>query len=266
MQDFSIDDQEKFDLLAFKDSKYLFCRFNDFIKANGNSRYKLLHKRKILDTVGLKNVEDRNNQFLTEKIIHGVEFESIYSAEKKPQILETIEANYKIVRRVYQQLHHDILELFADFIKSLSSVEVEELNYDIRGNGWGTKKVTEVKNAEELMNIFQNFYSLTGLLPLSNGLLVLPDGEPAPEENKINMKQLFDLFKNTNSHGFVSLPFLGLIQYYLEESDYSPIKNATTELYRNLYYLTLSGARELKFHDVSDLIAHVSFLFKKSCC
>ena len=32
LQSFSIDDQEKFDLLAFKNSKYLFYRFNDFIK------------------------------------------------------------------------------------------------------------------------------------------------------------------------------------------------------------------------------------------
>ena len=31
LQSFSIDDQEKFDLLAFKNSKYLFYRFNDFI-------------------------------------------------------------------------------------------------------------------------------------------------------------------------------------------------------------------------------------------
>ena len=46
LQSFSIDDQEKFDLLAFKNSKYLFYRFNDFIKAYGNPRYKLLHTKK----------------------------------------------------------------------------------------------------------------------------------------------------------------------------------------------------------------------------
>ena len=60
-EDFSIDDQEKFDLLAFKNSKYLFYQFNDFIKAHKNPRYKLLHTRKMLDTVVLKKVEDRNN-------------------------------------------------------------------------------------------------------------------------------------------------------------------------------------------------------------
>ena len=180
----------------------------------------------MLDAVGLKKVEERNNQFLTEKIIHGVEFESMYkfSAEKKPEILETIEANYKMARRVYQQLHLDISELFANFIRSMSSFEIEDLNNDIRANGWGIKKVTDVQDAEELMNIFQNFYSLNGRLPLSNGLLVVPDSESASGENKINMKQLYDLFKNTNSHCLVSLPFLGLIQYYLEKNNHYLIK------------------------------------------
>ena len=60
LQAFSIDDQEKSDLLAFKNSKYLFYRFNDFGKTYENPRYKLLHTRKMLDSVGLKKVEDKN--------------------------------------------------------------------------------------------------------------------------------------------------------------------------------------------------------------
>ena len=85
LQSFSIDDQEKFDLLAFKNSKYLFYRFNDFIKVYGNPRYKLLHTRKMLDTVGLKKIEEKNKQFLLEKIILGIEFENLYvtDSEKK---------------------------------------------------------------------------------------------------------------------------------------------------------------------------------------
>ena len=73
------------------------------------------------------------------------------------------------------------------------------------------------------MKIFQDFYTLTGRLPLSNGLLVVPDGDTPPGE-KLNKKHFYDLFKNTKSHGIVYLPFLGLIQYYLEENDHSLIK------------------------------------------
>ena len=121
LQAFSIDDQEKCDLLAFKNSKYLFYRFNDFVKAYGNPRYKLLHTRKMLDSVGLKKVEDKNKQFLTEKTIHGVEFENVYQSnpEKYPEIMETIESNYKVARRVHQYLYYDIAEHFFEYINSL---------------------------------------------------------------------------------------------------------------------------------------------------
>ena len=149
LQDFSIDDQEKFDLLAFKNSKYLFYRFNDFIKAYGNPRYKLLHTRKMLDTLGMKKVEEKKKQFLIEKIIYGVQFEDLYQSdsERKPEIISAIEGNYRIARRVYQQLHIDISGLFADLIRSMSSYELEDMSKDIRANGWAIKKVTEVEDA-----------------------------------------------------------------------------------------------------------------------
>ena len=110
LQNFSIDDQEKFDLLAFRNSKYLFYRFNDFVKIYGNPRYKLLHTRKMLDSVALKKLEDKNKQFLVEKINHGVQFENFYQAnpEQKPELIKTIESNYKVARRVYQHIYFDI--------------------------------------------------------------------------------------------------------------------------------------------------------------
>ena len=63
LRDFLVDNQEKFDLLAFKNSKYLFYRFNDFVKAYGNPRYKLLQTRKMLDTVDMKKVEEKTSNF-----------------------------------------------------------------------------------------------------------------------------------------------------------------------------------------------------------
>ena len=135
------------------------------------------------------------------------------------------------------------------------------MNEDIVANRWGVKKVSEVTYFEEMLKIFQHFYSMTGRLPLSNSLLVAPDGDPLPDE-KLNMKQLYDLFKSTDSQGVVSLPFLGLIQFYLEENDQTLTKNAISELYYNLSYSTLSGARDFKFEGVSDLTARLSILLK----
>ena len=41
-------------------------------------------------------------------------------------------------------------------------------------------------------------------------------------------------------------------------------KNALTELYSNLLYITLNGARDFRFEAVSDLVTNLSFLFKKA--
>ena len=209
---FSIDNQEKFDLLAFKNAKYLFYRFNDSVKMYGNPRYKLLHTRKILDTVGLQKVDEKNNQFLIEKIILGVEFENSYQKEKKPEILQTIEGNYKVAGRVYQYLYFDIADLFFEYVKPMDSYEIQDIEEDMKANGWGAvEKISEINDPMRMLNLFQDFYTSTGRIPAFNGLLVVPGGDTSENSNKLNMKSLYDLFKNTKSHGLVSLPFLGLL-------------------------------------------------------
>ena len=62
----------------------------------------------------MQKIEERNKQFLIEKIIHAVEFANPYenSVEKKPEILDMAESNYRIIRRVYQHLCSDIADIF----------------------------------------------------------------------------------------------------------------------------------------------------------
>ena len=65
---------------------------------------------------------------------------------------------------------------------------------------------------------------------LSNGLLVIPDGDPPSGEDKVNMKSLYDMFRYTNSDGLFYMLFLGILQYYFEKYDFSLIKKALTEV------------------------------------
>ena len=167
----------------------------------------------MLDTVGMQKIEKKSKQFLIEKIIHSVEFENPYfnEIEKNPEIIETVKSYYRVARRVYQQLYFDVSELFADFIRSTDLLNLQDMDNDIKANEWGIKKITDVNSAEDFMTIFQAFYQLTGRLSLSNGLLVIPVGDPPPGEDRVNMKSMYEIFRQTNSHGLVSLPFLGLI-------------------------------------------------------
>ena len=92
----------------------------------------------MLDSVAMKKVEDKNNQFLIEKIIHGIEFENFYQAnpELKPEIVKTVESNYKVARRVYQNLYYDIAVLFFEYIQSIDSFEQQDIEEDMKINGW----------------------------------------------------------------------------------------------------------------------------------
>ena len=84
------------------------------------------HTLKVKDLIALKKIEERDRQFLVEKIIHAAEFKNLYenSIKKKFEIIDTVESNYRIKRRVYQHLHADIADLFFKYIHSLDPDEI----------------------------------------------------------------------------------------------------------------------------------------------
>ena len=203
---FSLDDVDKFDLYSKKNAKYLFYRFNNFIKKSGEKKQIIKHTLKIKDSVGLKKFEDKNKQLLVEKIIHGVEFQNPYknSIEKKPEIIETVEKNYRIIRRVYQYLFTEIADVFLEYIHSLYSDEIQQLDNDMKSNRLGfINNILEIDNSVELLSTFQLFYHRNGRLPLTNGLIIVPDDNVPEGEEKINL--IYRYFRYTKSHGLVSI-------------------------------------------------------------
>ena len=200
---------------------------------------------------------------MIEKLILGVQFGGNQEVNK-PEIMETLESNYKVARRVYQQLHYDIAELFYEYIQSIDLYEQQDIEEDLKISGWGAvENIRTIKDWMRLLNIFQDFYTATGRLSTFNELLIVPDSDAADPSQKINLKHLYDLFKNTNSHGVVSVPFLGLLfHYFHDQHKLELVKQATTELYKNWSYTTLSGAKPLDFQAISNLIGELSFFIK----
>ena len=92
-----------------------------------------------------------------EKISHGVEFGNPYniSIEKKPEIIETVESNYRVARRVYQQLLLHIPELFLYILSP--SLNLQDMDEDIKSNIWGVKKITDVEIPLILSICFKRF-------------------------------------------------------------------------------------------------------------
>ena len=112
---------------------------------------------------------------------------------------------------------------------------------------------------------FHLFYHKNGRLLLTNGLIIVPDGDVPEGEEEINFKNLYEMFRYTRSHGLVSIQFLDVLSIFFG-IDLTQIKSTITELYRNLSYATLSGANNFGFNEISDLMSELSFYIKKYPC
>ena len=125
-----------------------------------------------------------------------------------------IEKNYSIFRRVYQCLFVDVPDTFIQYIYTLDLDEIEQLDNDLKVHGWGVKLVVEIEDSVAVLCIFQMFYYCNKRLPLTNGLLVIPDGETPSCSEKISLKFLYKMFKDTKSHSFVLLQFLSALNIF----------------------------------------------------
>ena len=122
-----------------------------------------------------------------------------------------IEKNYRICRWVYQSLNIDIADTFIQYIHSFEAGEIQQLDDDIKANGWEIALVVYVQNYIVPLQCFEFFYYFNGHLPLINGLLPVPGGETHPSAEKISLKRLYELYRGTKSHGLVSLKFLSAL-------------------------------------------------------
>ena len=79
---FSLEEIDKSDMLSHKNSKYLLYKFNDWIESLGAEKILIKHTSKVKDKVGLQKIEEKDKQFLIEKLIYEIE-------EKNPYTIET---------------------------------------------------------------------------------------------------------------------------------------------------------------------------------
>ena len=57
---FLINDVKKFDLYVQNNAKYLFYRFNNYIKMSGGKGQTIKHTSKVKDSIGLNKIEKRD--------------------------------------------------------------------------------------------------------------------------------------------------------------------------------------------------------------
>ena len=170
---YSLEESKKYDLRKNKNSKYLLYKFNNWIESLNAEKTKIRHLSMVKDDISLIKTEEKNNKFLIEKVIGAVE-------KNNPYVIK----NYRLCRRIYQYLFVYIADVFIQYIHPLEPDEIKQLDDDMKASKWRVKSIIDMQNSFERLHIFQFFYYLNGRLPLTNGLLPVPDGEILPSAKK----------------------------------------------------------------------------------
>ena len=199
------------------------------------------HTSKVRDKTGFQKIEEKDKQFLIENYIRKIENKNAYEikTEKEPENMLEIEKNYRVCRCAYQALFYKIAETFIQCVNTLAPDKIEQLDADLKATGWGVKLIVEIEDCIEILKLFQLFCYFNRRLPLTNGLLPIPDGETRDGSKKISLKNLYEMFKDTDTHELVSVQFLSALNLFFG-GDIQLSKDRITELYKSLSLKTLS--------------------------
>ena len=73
LSSFLLEEIHKFDMLFNKNPKYLLYKFNDWIESMNAEKILIRHTSNVKDEVGLQKIEEKDKQFLIEKIVPNIE-------------------------------------------------------------------------------------------------------------------------------------------------------------------------------------------------
>ena len=93
--------------------------------------------------------------------------------------------------------------------------------------------------------------------------MIIPDSEVPEGIEKVNIKLLYEMFKDTDLQGLVSIQFMCVLGKFFGV-DVLTLKSTISELYMNLSYETLSGAGNVDFQAVSNLTSDMTFRINKA--
>ena len=124
------------------------------------------------------------------------------------------EKNYRTCRRVYQTLFYEIAETFVQYINTLTADEIEQLDADLRSNDWGVKSIVQIEDCIELLRLFQLFHYLNVMLSVNKWSIANSGRKNTRRFWKNVSKTLYEMFKDTKSHGLASIQFLSALNLF----------------------------------------------------
>ena len=115
---------DKYDMLSHKNSKFLFDNFNNFLNRIGKQAKLVRHTKISDDDSVLQNLQEENEDFSTNS-----------STEEKEIIYDLIE-NLDLCKSVYNVIYIGVADSFCEYSQSLPQSEFNDTDQDLRSNGF----------------------------------------------------------------------------------------------------------------------------------
>ena len=139
-------EKTKLDLLTFKNTKYLFYRFNDLLESSGQPIIKIKHSKVTDDYIAAEEIQNQNWQYFIERVIEVCKSKEIGSTIKKSEdlLLTTVE-NVTMTKKSYDTFYNVIERNFYSTMNKLSLDERDQIKDNfLRENFWWEGVVPEL--------------------------------------------------------------------------------------------------------------------------
>ena len=146
LDDINNETVEKFGFFTYKNVKYLFYKFNDYLLFNELITVSVRHSKINENKIVMKEIQNRDWQYLVELLIKLVEHDKSHlkllpKAERK--IIKRTKYYYRVAQRVYASTYAKMAEIFKINLNSLLPDEIDETENDFRANRNGPLSVRQ---------------------------------------------------------------------------------------------------------------------------
>ena len=263
---------EKYDMLTNRNSKFLFYHFNDFLRQINEPTKPVRHSVVQNDKTALEILQNKDWQNFIERILevrqsnNGGEFTKLVNA-KEVQIFENSVENLTICKNLYTEFYNQVSKNLVEVLHNLPANELEDIDKGLE-RSYFFIDFDSLTNLEEIMNGYSQFYHGLGCFPGRQDLTIIPTPD-VPSFIKIDEiispNQLYEKFRGSDAKGLVSVQVLAALDIYLG-GDVELSRDTMTEFLHSLSMQALNRKNnniQLNFEKAADLVTSVISLLRQ---
>ena len=259
-------EDEKYDMLTNKNSKFLFYHFYDYLKQINEPMKPVRHSVVLNDETALEILQNENWQYFIKRILevfqsnNGGVLNQLVNV-KEVKIIENFVENLVICKQLYTNFYNQIASNLAEAIRNLLPNELGEIDRDLELNYFFIDFNNE-KNEEEIMNAYSYFYHTLARFPGKIDLVIIPKLDTPKfikTDEIISPNQLYEKFCGTDAKVLVSVQVLAALNIHLG-GDTELSRKTMTELLHNMSMQALNREDDnilLDFESITDLVTNI---------